>query len=102
MQGRGDYLCWAGQHSSWLPGGTGRFEPCPAPLHPRESPPLRYSTARRRPILPRSDDPDEEQFEWAAPEQRTSIEVDELVPQFTGLYDEHGDPIYRMPEPIGF
>jgi hypothetical protein len=24
------------------------------------------------------------------------------LPVNTGLYDKHGDPIYRLPEPIGF
>lgn len=37
------------------------------------------------------------------PPARASLDVDEpLPPQFTGLYDKDGAPLYRLPEKIGF
>lgn len=31
-----------------------------------------------------------------------NLQVDESTPQETGLLDKNGDPLYRLPDPIGF
>lgn len=40
--------------------------------------------------------------EYGADTPAPTVEFDERVPKFTGLYDADGTPLYRLPEPIGF
>lgn len=57
---------------------------------------MRYRV-RKRPV--RSFDDDEQ---WFPDRLITSLEVDDVVITWTGLYDENGDEIYRVPDRIGF
>lgn len=40
--------------------------------------------------------------EWIAPSLMPDLTVDEAEPEFIGILDADGNPIFRMPNPIGF
>lgn len=64
----------------------------------------RYKVIRKAKLKPRAHNGSEfgDYADWQHGERVPLVDGDPQEPQWSGLYDAKGQPLYRMPEKVGF